>query len=115
MPPPRNGSLPNSLGFAANSTPEKDLVFVEIVFYFGDEQATEGLNNALKMFIQKFDELAEEEGVRNKYLYLNFAAWFQDPLASYGQEQMKKLKTVARKYDPEGLFQKHLVGGFKVF
>ncbi|ORX93345.1 hypothetical protein BCR34DRAFT_499958 [Clohesyomyces aquaticus] len=114
-PPPRNGSHPNVMGFAENATPEKDLVFLQIIFYFGDASATEGLNNALKDFIKMFDDIAEEEGVKNKYVYLNFAAWFQEPLQGYGNESLRTLKRVARKYDPKGLFQKQLAGGFKLF
>ncbi|KAF2177257.1 FAD-binding domain-containing protein [Zopfia rhizophila CBS 207.26] len=114
-PSPQNGSHPNSLGFAPDSTPEKDLVFLQIIFYFWDASATEGLNNALKEFIKMFNEIAEEEGVKHKYIYLNFAAWFQDPLGGYGKEQVETLRHVARKYDPEGLFQEQVVGGFKLF
>jgi uncharacterized protein with von Willebrand factor type A (vWA) domain len=102
------------LGFVPNATPEKDLVFLQIIFYFIDAHATDGLNNALKEYIRMFDELAEKEGVKEEYLYLNFAAWFQDPFKGYGKEQVKKLRYVAKKYDPKGFFQKQVNRGFKV-
>lgn len=114
-PPPRNDSSPNSLGFSATDTPEKDLVFLQIVFYYNtDASASKAFNAGLKDFIKMFDDIAEDEGVSSGWVYLNFAARFQDPLGSYGREQLGKLKRVARKYDPRGLFQKQLVGGFKV-
>jgi hypothetical protein len=116
LPPvSQNGMHPNSMGFAPDSKPETNLVFLEVLFMFDDGKASEGLYKGLKDFIEKFEELAEEEGVRHSFKYLNFAAWFQDPLGGYGQEQKKELRKVAKKYDPEGVFQKQVTGGFKLF
>lgn len=95
--------------------PGKDGIFLQILFYFQEAGYNEGLQNALKDFIKIFDDLAKEEGVHNKYIYLNFAARFQDPLAGYGEESVKSLQRVSRKYDPAGVFQKQLAGGFKLF
>lgn len=113
--PPRNGSSPNSLGFTAKETPEKNLIFLQIIFTFDDAAATEGFEEALKDFLKLIEELAKEEGVLHRYKYLNFAASFQDPFASYGEEQKHKLRKVAKKYDPQGVFQTLVPGGFKLF
>lgn len=112
--PPRNGSSMNSLGFASNETPEKDMVFLQIVFTFDGADAAEGLGKGLKDLIEVVEELTQDEGVYHPYKYLNFAAWFQDPLGGYGKEQKKKLREVARKYDPSGMFQQQVSGGFKL-
>lgn len=114
MPAPKAGSSLNSLGFTASEAPEKDLVFLQIVFSYVDASATDGLQTALKDFIRLFNEAADQEGVGHKFVYLNFAAAFQDPFAGYGVESLKTLRKVARKYDPKGVFQKQ-VGGFKLF
>jgi hypothetical protein len=114
-PPPRDGAPANSLGFDTTSTPESDLVFLQIIFYFSDSAALPGLNNALQDFITMFDEIADGEGVGHDFVYLNFAAAFQDPLKAYGTEEVGGLRQVAKSYDPHGLFQRQLVGGFKVF
>jgi hypothetical protein len=53
--------------------------------------------------------------VFHPYKYLNFAASFQDPLASYGGIELRRMKKVARKYDPTGVFQTQVPGGFKLF
>jgi hypothetical protein len=103
------------MGFPPDSTPEKDLVFLQLIFYYGDVSVTKPLNDALQSWIGKFDALAEEEGVKQEFIYLNFAAWFQDPLRAFGKEQFEKLRKVSKKYDPKGFFQKQLVGGFKLF
>ena len=112
--PPRNGTAPNSLGFSADETPEKDLIFLQIVFTFDGAEATEGLEKGLKDLIEVVEELTQEEGVYHRFKYLNFAAWFQDPLGGYRKEQKKKLREVARNYDPTGMFQKQVSGGFKL-
>jgi hypothetical protein len=53
-------------------------------------------------------------GADNPYLYLDYADITQDPLASYGAENVKKMKAAAKKYDPEGVFQNLVPGGFKI-
>lgn len=113
VPPP--ASRPNSLGFAPDDTPQKDLIFLQIEFYFSDGRASAGLNDALKMYIDAFEDLTGKEGVKSDFQYLNFGAWFQDPLKGYGNKSLAHLRGVSRKYDPRGLFQKQLVGGFKLF
>jgi hypothetical protein len=112
---PRNGSAPNSLGFSPNDTPEKDMVFLQVLLTFDGAQPTEGLQKGMKDLIEVIEELTQAEGLYHPFHYLNFAAWFQDPLGSYGQEQKAKLKEVARKYDPTGVFQRQVPGGFKLY
>jgi hypothetical protein len=113
--PPRNDSGPNTLGFSAAETPERDMIFLQIVFTFDGAEATQGLDKGLKDLIETVEELTQEQGLYHPYKYLNFAAWFQDPLGGYGKEQKKKLREVAKKYDPAGMFQKQVPGGFKLF
>ncbi|KAF2844572.1 FAD-binding domain-containing protein [Plenodomus tracheiphilus IPT5] len=113
--PPRNGSSPNSFGFASTETPEKDMLFVQSVFTYGDAAADEGFQEALKDFMKLFEDVLREESVLHRFKYLNFAASFQDPFASFGSDEVSKLKAVAKKYDPKGVFQKQVPGGFKLF
>ena len=49
-----------------------------------------------------------------KWIYLNYADKSQDPLASYGSENVQKMRDVAAKYDPKQIFQKLCPGGFKI-
>lgn len=46
--------------------------------------------------------------------YLNYAFEDQDPIGSYGEENVDYLKAVSRKYDPEQTFQKLIPGGWKL-
>ena len=36
------------------------------------------------------------------------------PIAGYGEENVEILQKVSRKYDPEGVFQRLVSGGFKL-
>jgi hypothetical protein len=54
------------------------------------------------------------EGGLLEWCYLNYADKSQDPLASYGQENLKLLREVAGRYDPGEVFQKLCPGGFKI-
>lgn len=50
----------------------------------------------------------------NEYIYLDYADSTQNPLAGYGVKNLQKLKSVSEKYDPRGVFQTAVPGGFKL-
>ncbi|OHE96903.1 6-hydroxy-D-nicotine oxidase [Colletotrichum orchidophilum] len=54
------------------------------------------------------------EGVDVEWEYLGYADGSQDPLSTYGPENIRFLKAVAANYDPEQVFQKKVPGGFKI-
>lgn len=54
------------------------------------------------------------EGGKLDWVYLNYADKSQDPLASYGEDNVRRLKEVAARYDPTGVFQEMCTGGFKI-
>ncbi|KAI1393317.1 FAD binding domain-containing protein [Hypoxylon trugodes] len=48
------------------------------------------------------------------FVYLNYADASQDPLGSYGADNIQHIRDVAAKYDPNEVFQKRIPGGFKI-
>lgn len=66
---------------------------------------------------RKIMDSAVEEGKRRglfvEYMYMNYGSAYQDVLKGYGKENYEKLKGVAAKYDPEGVFQTLMPGYFK--
>jgi hypothetical protein len=48
------------------------------------------------------------------FIYLNYADKSQDPLGSYGPDNLRKMREVAQKYDPTAVFQTRVPGGFKL-
>lgn len=76
-----------------------------------DDELFIGLGKMLTNGIQKF---AAERGTAVEYLYLNYADEDQDPLSAYGADKVVFMKKVAEKYDPSGVYQTLLPGGFKI-
>ncbi|KAF2744973.1 FAD binding domain-containing protein [Sporormia fimetaria CBS 119925] len=64
--------------------------------------------------VNRIDAYAKSIGADNPFLYLDYTDITQDPLASYGAENVKKMKAAAKKYDPFGVFQTLVPGGFKI-
>lgn len=68
---------------------------------------------AAEEFAKNYKEAGEEGGLLD-WIYLNYADKSQKVLESYGQENVERLREVAKKYDPEEVFQKLVPGGFKI-
>ncbi|KAF7197964.1 FAD-dependent monooxygenase CTB5 [Pseudocercospora fuligena] len=62
----------------------------------------------------EIESFAKELGVDNEFVYLDYADKNQKPLESYGRENVAQMRKAAAKYDPEGVFQYMLPGGFKL-
>ncbi len=53
-------------------------------------------------------------GAYDPFVYLNYAAPWQDPIANYGEEAVRRLQEVRKRVDPKGVFTRQVPGGFKV-
>ena len=62
----------------------------------------------------KLNALADSMGLLHSFQYLNYADSSQDPIGSYGAENVADLRAVSQKYDPHGIFQTQVPGGFKL-
>ncbi|KAL1848797.1 2-isopropylmalate synthase (Alpha-isopropylmalate synthase) (Alpha-IPM synthetase) [Paecilomyces lecythidis] len=103
----------NSLG----TSPEDGNAFVfYIEAQWNDTTASTSalIQGSAAKVIQQTDRIAQSKALKHDLIYLNYANANQDPLASYGEENLNNLKAVARKYDPKGIFQTQVPGGFKV-
>lgn len=63
---------------------------------------------------ERINKVADEMGLASGYKYTNYASQSQDPFAGYGQANKERLRLIAEKYDPNGVFQELSPGGFKV-
>lgn len=115
VPAAAPSSNPNSLGFNSSSHPEKNLVNIGIAFQYEDPAATEVLQEGCIRLTTQIDKIAEEEGVKDDHLYLNYAGNWQDVFSGYGSESLERMRRVAKKYDKIGMFQKQARGGFKLY
>lgn len=102
----------NSIGLSASDGNLFNLLLTVSWDTAADDARIE--EHAKDLFKQSEDE-AKKLGLYNQYLYLNYAASWQDPIGGYGAEVKTRLQAVSRKYDPKGIFQKQVPGGFKLF
>jgi len=65
-------------------------------------------------YIAELDKYAKSIGKSNPFIYLDYAYKTQKPLENYGAANIKKMKAAAKKYDPNGVFQTLVPGGFKI-
>ncbi|KAF7889286.1 uncharacterized protein EAF01_010779 [Botrytis porri] len=64
--------------------------------------------------VDEINAVAENLGVTNPFIYLNYAGRKQNPLTGYGEENIEKMRSLSEKYDPRATFQILVKGGFKI-
>jgi hypothetical protein len=83
--------------------------------YWDKAEDDDTIAATMRGVLSKIENDSAERGTDVPFKFLNYASQFQDPIGSYGAEDKKKLQDVSREYDPEGVFQKAVPGGFKLF
>ena len=80
----------------------------------GDDAAFALAQAELASATTTIQNLAEQDGSAIDFVYMNYADTSQNPLGSYGSENIAFLSKVAAQYDPEGFWQDRVPGGFKI-
>nr|KAI9722309.1 MAG: hypothetical protein M1812_001781 [Candelaria pacifica] len=106
----------NVLGL--DETQDNQVLFQLLIAYNGTD--TNGAANDAAMqalsdgIIAKLTEFLEGAKALNKFVYLNYADTKQNPIAGYGEANIRKLVAASQKYDPGQVFQRLVPGGFKL-
>ena len=90
------------------------LVIVSFTVNWAECRDDEFIKTTTRRAVEQIDAVAAANKTGHRYRYLNYCAEWQRPFESYGVENWRFLQGVSRKYDPEGLFQRGCVGGFKL-
>jgi hypothetical protein len=93
---------------------EENLVLFHFHLGWLDEADDELFEGAADDVIRKISEYSRSIDQDHPYIYLDYAHINQDPLSSYGAKNVKLLNDVSMKYDPDGVFQTMVPGGFKI-
>ncbi|KAJ5929277.1 FAD-binding domain-containing protein [Penicillium verhagenii] len=101
----------NSLGL---DPVDKRLGIALITAYYTDTSDSQQVDLAARKLIANIEAATKEAGVYRAYQYYNYAGAGQPVIDGYGYESKKNLQAVSKKYDPRGLFQVALPGGFKL-
>ncbi|KAK3318063.1 hypothetical protein B0H66DRAFT_621733 [Apodospora peruviana] len=76
---------------------------------------TSGRQHASLQLFADLRRLASEKGLLHRYVFTNYAYHRDNIMTGYGEQSLVRLKAASEKYDPEGMFQKGVPGGFKLF
>ncbi|KAI8270290.1 putative FAD-linked oxidoreductase [Colletotrichum sp. SAR 10_98] len=81
-----------------------------------DSQFDNVISAWIEKTVQTIDNATGEAGLHNPFRYMGDSGAFQvvDFFGGYPADAVKQLNDVARKYDPDGFFQKNMLGGFKL-
>ncbi|KAK7946227.1 uncharacterized protein PG986_010548 [Apiospora aurea] len=102
----------NSLGPSPDGGP---LVSVLLLTYWSNKSDDAAVLGTMEKILEAIKSRAAAKGLLVPYTYMNYAFASQDPIGSYGAESKAELQRVSKRYDPEGLLQKGVPGGFKLF
>jgi len=106
------GAGTNSLGL---TEADGDLVNVLVGIKWQDADNDAAVEAIVKDLFEKGATVASGLNLYHEYKYLNYSAGWQDPISGYGAATKNTLRAVSKKYDPRGLFQRQVPGGFKLF
>ncbi|KAF2094068.1 FAD binding domain-containing protein [Rhizodiscina lignyota] len=68
----------------------------------------------MSVMVTELKSYAASLGDGDRLVYMNYADPSQDPISSYGKTNIDHIRRVAAEYDPAGLFQMRVPGGFKI-
>ncbi|KAG8162865.1 hypothetical protein KVR01_007343 [Diaporthe batatas] len=107
----QRGAADNALGLADRSGTRVVCLLSQA---WSDQADSERATAASAALVGAIEKAARELGAHDPYIYLNYAANWQDPISTYGAESVKQLQELRAKVDPEGVFTRLVPGGFKV-
>jgi hypothetical protein len=74
----------------------------------------EHVHAAVAALVTALEDKARSLDAYDPYLYLNYAAPWQNPIASYGDDKVQSLQALRNRVDPAAVFTKRVPGGFKI-
>lgn len=101
----------NMLGL---NVPRQGLILVLLTATFNSPGDYATVQAAADKLLANIIGTAKSKGVFNPYVDVNHAGKSQDPIGSFGAANVAFLKATALRYDPSGVFQTLMPGGFKV-
>lgn len=102
-------------GNALGLSPDDGPLFHILLYMVWDDVAKDSiLNKAAQTFMDAAKEESKNRGLYNRFIYLNYAGPYQNVIPGYGEENLRRLKNVFKKYDPQSIFSKLQPGGFKL-
>lgn len=105
----KNGG--NALGLEPSQGP---LYLVSVVTTWEDPQMDEAIESSSQEILAEIERIADERDLGTGFVYMNYAGSTQKVFRGYGKENLRRLKAVAKKWDPRGKLAKLWPGHFKL-
>ncbi|KAK4631820.1 FAD-dependent monooxygenase sdcF [Fulvia fulva] len=93
---------------------DETLLMYEPYIAWQDSSQDELFEGQARWLRDQLSAYAKDIDADNELLYLDYADISQNPLASYGRENVEKIRAAAQKYDQVGVFQQMMPGAFKI-
>ncbi|KAF2121673.1 hypothetical protein BDV96DRAFT_594848 [Lophiotrema nucula] len=103
--PVTNGT--NVLGLPAH---DKSLAMWVLTGLWNNAADDAAVNKALQTIVDQSEGLLRKKGLSLPFKYLNYADVTQNPISTYGKDNIARLWATSKKYDPKGLWQKRVPG-----
>ena len=104
----KNGGNPLGL------KPDEPMYFFLLSWMWYLESDDDLIHTTMTKILDRIREQAKLRNAERDFVYMNYAGMTQDVIASYGVENKGRLKQIAKKYDPQEVFQKLQPGYFKL-
>lgn len=101
----------NSLGLGDRS---ESLMIVLLSASWASSKDDEPAEETARSMFLNIEAEAKRSGVWDPFVYLNYAAPWQDPFVSYGASSRTRLQDVRQRFDPRHIFSLNVPGGFKI-
>lgn len=102
----------NALGLGSRNGTALSILLISATW--SDAQDDEKVADAAQALTAMLSTELASLGALDPFLYLNYAAPWQQPLQSYGRASLGRLREIGRKYDPHAVFTRQCAGGFKL-
>ncbi|KAI1334210.1 FAD-binding domain-containing protein [Xylariaceae sp. FL0016] len=102
----------NTLGLTPDDGP---IMSIALLSYWNDGNDDRKILEAFEGALESIKRDAISKGTALDFTFMNYSAPGQDPIGSYGRENKARLQEASKKFDPEGIFQKGVPGGWKLF
>lgn len=104
----------NANAFGLANRGEKSLIVVMATMTWSNAEDDKVVNSAVRNLISTIERDVGKLGKLDPFIYINYAAAWQNPIASYGKASVDRLLMTQRKYDARRVFTYMVPGGFKL-
>ena len=104
----------NPLGLEDALAAGRPVYIMQVAAWWDHREDDATVYGVFSKILNRIKAASVAKGAANDYVYMNYASMFQDVVSSYGAENKARLKAIAARYDPAGVFQTLQPGYFKL-